>query len=314
MNKQDFWRNFSLNRELHVSGGFIYDGMRELKALQTFGNADEVFQILYPLAIGFERLLKIAIVLLEYECGMDQGQFEKSLITHSHLDLLQRVKAVKPVQFGPEHNELLQILGKFYKSYRYDRFSINSVFSESSETDALLGYLAKHVATLERRDELFGEAPRCSDEVRIFLAGVCRRLSTVLYRVVEDAARAVNLYTYEIRCDSKAFKVFMSEELDFFKEDLLWKEILVFLMNTRAATAELKFIREIEPLDLDLGAISEYLECLGSDTKKIGRIEELNELYQHIKNPSDRKRKMGAIGSGMYFLDDDEEVEQSEGP
>ena len=119
MNKEQFWRNFCLNRELHVSGAFIYDGMRELRTLQTFDNADEVGQIVYPLAVGFERLLKIAIVLLEYQEGVDQEVFEKSPITHNHLELLRRVKARVTLNLGSQHSELLQILGKFYKSWRF---------------------------------------------------------------------------------------------------------------------------------------------------------------------------------------------------
>ena len=307
MNKEQFWRNFSLNRELHVAGAFIYDGMRELRTLQTFGNADEVFQIVYPLAVGFERLLKIAIVLLEYREGVDQDAFEKSLITHNHLDLLNRVKASATLNFASQHNELLQILGKFYKSYRYDRFSIKSVFSNSLETDELLRLLRKHVQTIEGKDVVFGEAPNCPDEVRVFLARVCRKIAVDLYHVIEEATRRLQLYTYELRCDSKAYKVFLCEQLDFFKEDLLWREILVYLMNTTDETPELRFIRDIEPLEFDPGLIPEYLECLASDTKKIGHIEELEELYRQLENPSLRKETMSVIGGRMYFVDEDDQ-------
>jgi hypothetical protein len=312
MNQEQFWRNFSLNRELHVAGGFIYDGMRELRPLKSFDNADEVFQVVYPLAVGFERLLKIAIVLLEYKKGTDQEEFEKSLITHNHLELLRRVKAAAPINLAPQHNEFLQILGKFYKSYRYDRFSIKSVFSRSSESEELLRLLRKHIPTIEGRDDVFGGEPSCPDEVRVFVARVCQKISTALYGIIEDAARAVNLFTYEIRYASKAYKVFLSEELDFFKEDLLWKEILVFLMNTSEETGVLKFLRDIQPLDFDSGMISDYLECLGSDTKKIEHIEELKELYRQIDDPSMRQDMMGVIGGGMYFIDDDELEEYEE--
>jgi hypothetical protein len=175
MNQDQFWRNFSLNRELHVSGGFIYDGIRELSTLETFSNADEVFQIVYPLAVGFERLIKIAIVLIEYRSGMNQAEFEKSLIGHNHLELLKRVNSVHKLNFRPEHNGLLQILGKFYKSYRYDRFEIKSVFSDSPETDLLLQYLSKHVQADLNRDDVFGGRPFCPDEVKVFLARVCKK-------------------------------------------------------------------------------------------------------------------------------------------
>src|ERR1700722_17572106 len=144
MNREDFWRNFSLNRELHVAGGFIYDGMRELSHLETFENADEVFQVVYPLAVGFERLLKIAVVLLKYDESSDQQMFEKSLITHNHLVLVDRIQKIQRVNLGSDGNEFLQILSKFYKSYRYDRFSIESVLKDSSETEALIMYFTKH--------------------------------------------------------------------------------------------------------------------------------------------------------------------------
>jgi hypothetical protein len=307
MNKQDFWRNFSLNRELHVSGAFIYDGMRELRALQTFDNADEVFQVAYPLAVGFERLLKIAIVLLEYKPGIDQDKFEKSLITHNHLDLLSRLRKLKKVPLGAKHHELLQILGKFYKSYRYDRFNINSVFSDSSETADLLRYYTKHISTFDGSpDPFFGEAPGCPDEIRVFTGKVCCKICSVLYKLVHDAALEINLYTYEIRPDSKAYKVFMCEELDFAKEDLLWKEILVFLMNTRADTPWLRFLRQIKPLDLDLGVIPDYLQCLGSDLKKIEHIEELKERYRHIEDACAREELISSIGNRYISFDDDD--------
>jgi hypothetical protein len=313
MNKQDFWRNFSLNRELHVSGAFIYDGMRELRSLQTFDNADQVFQVAYPLAVGFERLLKIAIVLLEYKSGMDQAKFERSLITHNHLDLLSRVKKLKPVHLQTEHHELLQILGKFYKSYRYDRFSIDSVFSDSSETADLLRYYSKHIPTFDgSHDQFFGEAPSCPNEIGIFTAKVCRKICSVLYKLVHDAAGDINLYTYELRSDSKAYKVFICNELDFVAEDLLWKEILVFLMNTRADTPELGFLREIKPLDLDPGMIPDYLQCLGSDLKKIEHIEELKELYRQIEDAGQREELISIIGNKHILIGDDDEEPDTE--
>jgi hypothetical protein len=307
MNKEDFWRNFSLNRELHVSGGFIYDGMRELRTLQTFGNADEVFQVVYPLAVGFERFLKIAIVLLEYRNGMDPAQFEKSLISHNHLELLRRVKNVKRINLGPEHNGLLQILGRFYKSYRYDRFSIQSVFTESSETADLLRYLSKYIRNFEGRYDSFGDAPHCSDEVRDFVAKVCAKLCSGLYKIIEETAMNIHLFTYELRVDSKAWKVFLSQELGFHKEDLLWKEILIYLMNTKHDTRELRFLRGIEPLDFDPGMIPDYLECLASDVKKIAHIDEMEEIYTEIKDAREREDIMDVIGGGPILLDDDDD-------
>jgi hypothetical protein len=196
---------------------------------------------------------------------------------------------------------LLQILGKFYKSYRYDRFEIKSVFSESPETDDLLQYLSKHMQTDLKRDNVFGERPFCPDEAKVFLARVCKKMTSSLYKIIENTAMAIPLYTYELRVDSKAFKVFLSQDLGFFKESLLWKEILVFLLNIRRRTPDINFLRSIKPLDFDPGMISEYLKCLGSDIKKIGCLDELDELYKQLPNVLERISVMGAIGSGIDF-------------
>jgi len=225
MKREDFWRTFALNRELHVAGAFIYDGIQDLRLLESFDYSDEVFQFAYHLAVGFERLLKIAVVLLEFTDQIDPTEFEKSLITHNHSVMLQRVKALTSIKLKSEDNELLDILGKFYKSYRYDNFSLSSVSAESSLTRTLVNYFDKRIPDFRGGDEVLGEAPACSDAIRYFTGGVCRRIASQLYTAITDAARQHSLYTYELRCDSKAFKVFMLDELHFGKEELLWKEL-----------------------------------------------------------------------------------------
>src|SRR4051812_21961360 len=105
MNREQLWKNFDLGQELTVSGGFIYEGLRRFHDMQTLENADEIFEFLYSLSIGLERLLKVAVVLIEHDENSDQEEFEKSLITHNHLELLRRVKASYPLSLQTIHNE-----------------------------------------------------------------------------------------------------------------------------------------------------------------------------------------------------------------
>nr|VFK37614.1 MAG: hypothetical protein BECKSD772F_GA0070984_101717 [Candidatus Kentron sp. SD]VFK41293.1 MAG: hypothetical protein BECKSD772E_GA0070983_101112 [Candidatus Kentron sp. SD] len=63
MKTTEFWKNFKLGEELSISGTFIYNGMRRFHEIRIFDYTDEVFEVFYNLSIGFERLLKIAVVL-----------------------------------------------------------------------------------------------------------------------------------------------------------------------------------------------------------------------------------------------------------
>lgn len=64
MNRSDFWKNFSLGTELEVSGNFIYNGLKIINTIKNFDYPEEVFELLYNISAGFERMMKITIILL----------------------------------------------------------------------------------------------------------------------------------------------------------------------------------------------------------------------------------------------------------
>ena len=127
INPSDFWKNFRLGEEVHIAGSFIYNGMRRFHELQRLDHVDELFEFLYNLSVGIERLLKIAVVLHEHTASTDQDALEKSLITHSHMELVARLRKHVNIDFSKPQNDLLQLLSTFYITLRYDRFSLNSV-------------------------------------------------------------------------------------------------------------------------------------------------------------------------------------------
>ena len=88
MKPAEAWKNFNLGEEVSISGAFIYNGLRRFHEMRILDHTDEIFEVLYNLSVGFERLLKIAVVLLEHEEAIDQDALEKSLITHNHLSLI----------------------------------------------------------------------------------------------------------------------------------------------------------------------------------------------------------------------------------
>lgn len=307
MNPSDFWKNFKLGEEISISGTFIYNGLRRYHEMKCLDFTEELFEFLYNLSVGIERLLKIAVVLFEHSDLVDQNELEKSLITHNHLELLARLKKHVQINFGQPQIGLLSLLSIFYKSHRYDRFSLSSVYDAKKERRAILSWLGKYLQIeFPEKSSIFGT----TNEVRYrkFVRRTTLSVSKSLYNIIKEQARSINLYTYELRHGSKAESIFL-REIDISDEDILWKELLVFFMNTESSSGYLEFLRKIKPLDFDPELTGDYLDCFQSDVAKAFVMDELEHLYSemegHIK---ERLELMQVIGApNVYFDSDDEE-------
>lgn len=306
MNPYDFWKNFRLGEEIHISGTFIYNGLRRFHELRKLDFADELFEFLYELSVGLERLLKIAVVLYEHTETTDQKELEASLITHNPLDLAARLRKHVELRFGTTHNDLLSLLGTFYKSLRYDRFALTSVYEGKKEAKAIRRLLVKHLqAEFPDGDSFLGTDNE--DQYRKFIRRTVLKIARDVYRAIEDRARQINLYTYELRSGSKAESVFL-REVDIADEDILWKELLVFFMNVKADTGYLLFLRETPPLEFDPALVPDYLDCFKSDSSKADVMDELEHHYGEMDcdERNERLQRMGIIGAPNVFFDDDD--------
>lgn len=312
MNPSDFWKNYKLGEEISVSGTFIYNGLRRYHEMKSLDFADELFEFLYDLSVGIERLLKIAIVLYEHSDSVDQDELEKSLITHNHLDLLKRLKKNVQINFGLPQVGLLSLLSTFYKSHRYDRFSLSSIYDAEKEKRAIFSWIGKHLhVAFPQETPFFGNSNE--DRYRRFVQRTTLSVAKTIYKVIQEQARSINLYTYELRHGSKAESIFL-REVEISHEDILWKELLVFFINTESTSGYLKFLRDIQPLEFDPGLINDYLECFQSDSAKAFVMDELEHLYSEMEeNVGERLKLMRVIGApNVYFDSDDETWEQEE--
>jgi hypothetical protein len=295
------WKNFNLGQELSISGTFIYNGLRQFHEMRILDNSDDVFEVLYNLSVGIERLLKVAVVLLEHNDNTDINQLEQSLITHNHLELLNRIKKHVQIDLGSQHTEFLSLLTNFYKSLRYDGFMMQSVYDFDKEKKALLGFLVKHLnVELEDPTSIFAISndPRYNSFIRKLVI----KFSSKLYEVIREKSYQLNIYTYELRYGSKAETVFLGKA-DLPTEDIVWKEILLFFMNTKSSNGMLEFLRNIEPLDFDPALTQEYLECFQSNTAKSYVIDELEFLYDELEKPGERLEMMKVIGDRSVHFD-----------
>lgn len=301
MNKMEIWKNFDLGTELDVSGCFIYNGLKSLHEIETLHYSSDIFEILYNLSVGIERLLKINIILIEHNDNTNLEEFEKSLITHNTMELLARVQKNKKLPISNIHNDFIQMLSKFYKSYRYDRYSPVSGTDIDKEKKSLHAFIEKNL-NFKIHDTFPFEITHIDIKLKKSFGKVVGKIVSSLYDILQDEARRLNLYTYEVRYNSKAGKIFIRKEYNFENEDVLSKELLIFFINTKERASHLNLIHDIDHLDFDPALETDYIQSMNSFEKKLVILDELESLYEDIDKPGDRLSLINAIGSpGVEF-------------
>lgn len=307
MTRERLWKNFALGIELDIAGTFIYNGIKSLEDLQSFRHPVDTFEILYNLSVGIERLLKIAIILLEHNENIDIEEFEKSLISHNTVELANRVDKHKPMKLPDLNREFLALLSKFYKSHRYGRYSLSSVPNIDEEKKSFLKFIEKHLSlSLSIEDELafIGN----TDQIRKFIGRVVKNISSKLFIIIRNEAFRLNIYTTELQGDSKAFKVFCGQRLDFIDERIKKKEILLYLISLKSGNSHIDALRSFGSLDLDAEMTPEYIQALFNDNALYLVTDEIDALYEDIENVRERLDFINIMDNPCLSYDPEEEA------
>lgn len=313
-----FLKNFPMGTEIDIAGTFIYNGMREFTHLQNFCNENEIFYFLYMISSGVERLQKVLIVLLEDINISNCDAFFDSLITHSHQDLHNRIKQRTNLQFSSVQNQFLQLLSNFYKTCRYGRYQLTTNYAK--ERDLLITFITTNLHIEITVDNLF-ENTQNDNRIKKFIGRVIGTISRKYYCALMEECRKLNLYTYELRNDSCAQKIFLSDfhngELhrQYLDEEIAMKELLIFLINNKESSGFIDFIKAIEPLDLEIALMQEYIGDLGSGTISQSLIDEIDSLYiDGDFNAAERIKLLNLIGNTnvCFDLEEDEEIDELE--
>jgi hypothetical protein len=297
MDKIEVWKNFSLGEELSLSGVFLYNGLRRFHEIATLSKHDEIFEVLYNLAVGVERLLKIAIGLVEYEETIDASEFERSLITHNHHELLNRLKKHTAIRLGATHNRFLNLLVKFYRSFRYGRYLISSSRKGESEIHGLHSYLKESLGVEFDNESMF--AVPNEPQFRKHIHNTVMKISMELFKIISERARELNIYTDELPYGSKAQIIFQGQTYEdfFFQEEVVWKELLLFFMNTDADSKTIDFLRSIEPLNFDAALINEYLASFRSPVLRAEVVEAIDAEFGERMDIGERLQALNLIGN-----------------
>jgi hypothetical protein len=305
MEAQSFWQNFNLGIELSLSGNFLYNGLKSFDEMKTFYYEEDIFEFLYSISVGIERLQKTAIILKEDIAKDQQKKFEKSLISHNHLDLMKRITKTEKQDVSSLNFALLQLLGKFYKSWRYDRFSISDYKNYSKEKMAFIDFLEKYLE-IEIKNEPF-DCTSNNDRIKKFIGRNVGKIVDYLYSIIKREAFRLNLYTDEIRINTKAFKIFTLKQYNFINENIFWKELLVYILHNAEQNPLLKLYKNIKPLEFDEGMLVNLIKCLKDDLLKLEHINTIETLYEEVENKEERYSLLDLIGNESVYISDMDE-------
>ncbi len=154
--------------------------------------------------------------------------------------------------------------------------------SQRDEKAALFGFLGKHL-DVDITDDMI--MPTYNNaRFKKFMGKTVGKIASQLY----DIIFRVGVYTHELRCDSKAAKIFLSKEYDFKNEDVLWKELLIFFASSTQPSERMLELRSLPPLEFDPALDLDYLQCFGSEERKLEVMDELESLYEDLDDKGER--------------------------
>ena len=306
MNETQWWKNFDLNTELHTAGGFLYDGLQQLNHCEHFEHDDELFQVLYALSIGFERLMKVAIVLGEHTPKTDQEKFEERLKTHDTRVLLHRISTRHSLNLAKPHHALVHCLSEFYKVYRYDRYRLATVRERHRLRESFRAFLATGEILLSDAGKLF--VTDDMGRIRRYMGKITGKLCTEIYDLITALASKAGTFTYEIRSQSKASKIFQAQQFTFTAEETALRELLIFLLRHHRKTKLSIVLDAVKPLPFDRSEAIDHLAAFLRPVKRMDLAETVAALREEVPNAYQRDDPLNLIGDGLNHVYTDDEI------
>lgn len=158
------------------------------------------------------------------------------------------------------HYSKLQLLQEFYNSLRYERFNI--INNKGNEKKLLREFLNKYSETSEG----LSGAVENNDKTKRMIGRTVGKIAKVYYSLIVTRAHQLNIYTYELRANSKAESIFLdsSDSKDYLSyrnsmKTLAFKELLVYIRNSKEKNSFFEFLDSIEPLELEPSLINVFI-------------------------------------------------------
>ncbi|MCB4972100.1 hypothetical protein LGW90_07950 [Streptococcus mutans] len=287
--KEWYYKNFNMVSELDISGEFIYTGLSIVNNMSniTPEMPTKLFLALYNISVGIERLQKIILVLWEFNEDNSIEDFSESIKIHNHVELHNKIeKAIaidKKTNFSKQERQFIELLKEFYSNARYDRFS---EVGNNWEYELISKFFSNNQISYETSVS-DSRVILINSSIRELIGRVLSKIVKKYYLLVEEGSSKSGTYSYELRNDSKAQKIFLHMEngcrgLSSIKIDerIALSEIIIYLRNTSDKSSYLKFIEGISPLNFDKIEISGYLSVILLENRVPQHlIDEISYIY-----------------------------------
>lgn len=275
MNKKELWKNFNLGTELDISASFIYNGLDSFNKMKNFYYEDEIFDFLYNISVGIERLLKIVIQL-------NDNSF--NIKTHNHEKLLEEVKLRYKIKFEKKHNQFIKILNNFYKKYRYNRFDFSFDNEYNKEKEELISFINKNT-TVTIKNVFNKEITRNNANLKIYIGNTVGYIVNNLYSIIENESFKQNIFIYEFRSYSKSYKIFCLKEFNFLNDRVKKLELFLFVLANKNKS---EILNLMDTLELDDSEIDRYVSLLMDENFSLKN----DEIFLEDSNLTKRKEKI----------------------
>lgn len=305
------WKNFDLNMELHIAGDFIYEGIYLIDRAFQLKYQDEYFLFLYNISVGIERLEKIAYLLLAHRDG--ELCPTKNWENHNHPKLIELINYYTPLKLGKRESAFVNLLSEFYNKGRYDRFKYVSEINGNDSTkdkDLFIRFLRKHLNVTPVSFIGQDRTVILSQNVKNSIGNIIRNIAISIYDIIHETASILGLYTYEIRYDSKAYKVFVEQEFSFIKENTTKREIILHMVSQQNTDDEyLNNLKQIKPINLEQHTQNSYIGYLMNSQNYPEVKDEVVQIYED-EHLDSRVSEIDFIGDEYCYEDNDENVEE----
>lgn len=305
MDSTTFWKNFNLGTELQISGSFIYNGLLVFDEMESFYHEEEIFEFLYNISVGIERLLKISVILIEHTNEMNQDVFFESIRNHNHQKLLKSISDKYNLKESKSKNAFIQLLNNFYNEMRYDRYTNKDPLNNDKEKKSLIKFIEKYLKIKISNE--FLSVSQNDRTIKQFIGEVIKSITAEQYEIIIKEAARLNIYIDDIRRYSKAYKIFILKQFNFEFENRVQRELFLKFLSDNKSSPLIAFTKEFEPLEFECYDENYYAKCMFKKLETLNLDGEMELLDENIENIEERIDFLDSIGNDMVRFDSDED-------
>lgn len=226
---------------MEIAGEFIYDSAKKMMSTTGVNNQYEISTILYTGSVGIERLQKI-FLCVTLQDPTDTESMPSCLKKHNHLELQKEIEKHSETHVNGNGNGLLGMFSEYYNNFRYANYVPGTHNSQLRKL--FIGFLKK------QNGKFNFDEPCAAVQFEIFKSFYINELGKLAnhyFKLIEDKAREIGTYTYEIDLFSNATRVFWSVNSrtlygQMILEQEAIKELLLFMYKNHLDSGVFKLL------------------------------------------------------------------------